>query len=139
MTVRLRTEVRVSGYLRMLFARGHFATVIAKGDPDSGTLLMVALLATGKSLLFEPTFEISPAPGHFEIGQSSDRRSWQLISNEPLNSDALATKLASRRQFDPDLWIIEVEASKGTCFLPGDDEPYDLSVWDDDRPIVGSD
>ena len=96
---RLPTGVLVSAMLRRVNDAGGFGTVLAKGDPQAGTVLVVAV-SSGESRLLER-------------GIGPDGRVG-LIDSTP--ADDLAAYWRRRRQRDPDLWVIELDIAGAERF-----------------------
>ena len=105
MSEKLPTHLLVSAQIRTAAQQGIAITIIRKGDPSSGALLL----------------EINRLDGTAEILTQmwmDDERVW-TSHGEPLpekEADALAAEQAS---FDPDLWLIEIEDKKGRAWFPG--------------------
>lgn len=104
--MRLPTELWVKAYLRRLQAAGIFAAVVRKGDPEHGTLWIKVSHLDGRAVLFGPAPEPLDAP-------APDRR-FLRMHKAPTVSDAEAdANLARAREFDSDLWLVEVEDRDG--------------------------
>ena len=99
MTDRLPTGVLVSALLRRVNDAGGFGTVLAKGDPQGGTVLVVAVEAGESRLL--------------ERGVGPDGRV-ALIDSTPASD--LAAYWSRRRARDPDLWVIELDIAGAQRF-----------------------
>jgi len=93
--------------LRAVQQDGGFATVLAKGEPDAGTILVI-LAEKGADLR---AFERVP--------QVSGERRWTLARAQDANDpQPFAEWLERRRSQDPDLWIIELDVPRGERFIP---------------------
>ena len=103
----------VSALRRKVEAAGGFATIIKKGDPVAGALLLVCLRAPdgGESLQFSP--DSGPLPLLLEREPSFDGPGkWVPIINQHTeNKEKIEEYLTRRRQVDPDLWIIELDVA----------------------------
>lgn len=97
---RLATHVVVSALIRSLSAEGDFATVLRKGDPTAGTLLIVTRCRGRNPALLEqfPSLE-GPATWAPVIVQDAD--------NEQQISDYLERRYAR----DPDIWVLELDVA----------------------------
>ena len=104
---RLPAHLEVSGLLRRVQQAGGFAAVLAKGEPEAGTILVVlADRGTGSR-----AFERMPVP--------SGERRWTLAREaDPAHPGAFAEWLDRRQGQDPDLWIIELDIPQGERFIP---------------------
>ncbi|OCC23987.1 hypothetical protein MB02_09255 [Croceicoccus estronivorus] len=106
MDARLPAHLEVSGLLRTVEAAGGFATVLAKGERDAGTILVVCCENGRDSRLFERM----PHP-------DGDRR-WMLVKEELAeNKLEFSEYLERRRRQDPDTWIIELDIANGEQFI----------------------
>ncbi len=105
---RLPAHLEVAGLIRRVQAEGGFATVLAKGERDAGTLLVIAYGGAGTSRAYERM----PQPG--------GRRSWNVAMRQsieqPEEFDAYCTR---RREQDPDLWIVELDIANAERFIDG--------------------
>lgn len=99
MNDRLPTAVLVSAALRRVNDAGGFGMVLAKGDPQAGAVLVVAVEA-GESRLFER-------------GIGPDGRVG-MIDSTP--DDDVAGYWHRRRRRDPDLWVIELDIPNSPRF-----------------------
>lgn len=96
---RLATGVLVSALLRRVNDAGGFGTVLAKGDAQSGAVLVVAVEGATSRLL-----ERGTGP-HGRVG---------LIDSTP--ADDLDAYWRRRRARDPDLWVIELDIADSQRF-----------------------
>ncbi len=107
MSDRLKSGVVVSGMLRSVAAAGGFATVIAKGDPDVGAVIVL-------------TFEKGQISGLFErILSAGDGYDWTDLLPQVLEKTGeISPYLDRRRARDPDLWIVELDIPDAQRFIP---------------------
>lgn len=109
MSSRLKSEFWVGALLRRAQAQGGFATVLRKGDPDAGIVLIV--IRSGKTLrLYAPERNFD---GH---------RIWW--PSDLLDQVALDTRINRRVDEDPDIWVVEIESDVAPDILIG--EPIEL-------------
>ena len=97
---RLATHMVVTALIRQFSAMGDFATVLHKGDPIAGTLLLVSRIKGRNPALFEQF----PGANH--------TRNWlpvfdQDIDNEQKTSDYLERRIAK----DRDIWVLELDVA----------------------------
>jgi hypothetical protein len=107
---RLPAHLEVTGLIRAVETAGGFATVIAKGERDAGTLLVVCC---GKDRL---------AAAYERMPQPDGRRAWSLSrKQEPENKAEFWEYCDRRKAQDGDLWIVELDVPEGERFidLPG--------------------
>lgn len=104
---RLPAHVEVSALIRRVHQEGGFAAVLARGEADAGTILLV---------LAEPG---APERAFERMPQASGERLWSLSrSADPTEPGAFAEWLERRRTQDPDLWIVELDIPCGERFIP---------------------
>ena len=106
MEPRLQSSVLAGALMRRAGQEGGFAAVIAKGDPTSGAILLV-LAERGTRL------RILERAMHGAGGYS-----WQDVGNRTVgNAQETEKFLSRRREFDPDLWIIELDVPSTEHFV----------------------
>ncbi len=90
----------VSAFLRRASALGDFGTVLHKGDPTSGAILLCTLIRGANPVVFERLASIS--------GQSG----WQkTIAGDTRSQSEVDEYLKRRTERDPDLWLIELDTA----------------------------
>ncbi len=95
---RIKAGMWVSMTLRMGNADGRYGAVIRKGDPDAGGVLIVLRNDKEVSVLSQLR------PGEGELA-------WMRATRPAPVDDATADAYIARQvKFDPDLWVIELEA-----------------------------
>jgi hypothetical protein len=108
MSARLATSVLVGGLVRKAETQGGFAAVIAKGDPTAGSLIVVLLERGAVKLILE------------RILQPDGDYKWLSVASqttEDINKNAdVPAFVASRRRFDPDLWVLELDIPSAERF-----------------------
>lgn len=103
---RLPAGLEVAGLLRRVSAAGGFATVIARGEADSGAILLVLLDRGGPARLFE------------RVPQASGERIWQCTREQGSQTNQeFNESLSRRRELDPDLWIVELDIPRAERFV----------------------
>lgn len=106
MDSRLPAHLEVSGLIRSVEAAGGFAAVVAKGERDAGTILVV-LTENGRN---SRAYERMP--------QLDGTRQWSCSSRQdPENRALFADYLIRRKAQDPDLWIVELDIVDGERFI----------------------
>jgi hypothetical protein len=104
--MRLTAEFWVQAYLTRLRLADIPAFVTARGDATAGAVLIKSNTLDGRAQAFQRSFD------------ATGRRVWMTLAE---GQDAeVETILRRQRQFDPDIWIIEVEDRYGRTLL---DEP----------------
>lgn len=103
---RLPAHVEVSGLLRRVQAEGGFAMVLAKGERDAGTLMVVIGPGGGA----QRTYERMP--------QADGTRAWTCVKAcDSEHGEELANYLNRRKSQDRDLWIVELDVANGERFI----------------------
>jgi hypothetical protein len=103
---RLATSLFANALLREIHARGGSGAVIRKGDPTSGALL---LLCAGKGEITGIYDYVLDSSGHYVLASVAP----QAIETV----EAVEAFCARRRQFDPDLWIVELDILNAERFI----------------------
>jgi hypothetical protein len=97
---RLATHMVVSALVRQLSANGDAATVLRKGDPIAGTLLLVTRCRGRNPAVFEP------------ISALDGSRKWQPIFDQDIDSEQEIDDYLERRLArDPDIWVLELDVA----------------------------
>lgn len=103
---RLPTHIEAGGLIRAVEHAGGFATVLARGERDSGTMLVLCR-GNGGSW---GAFERMPHP--------DGARKWSLVRSEDIDKkDDFSDYLERRRRQDSDLWILELDIADGERFI----------------------
>ena len=103
---RLPTHVEVAGILRRVAADGDFATVMRKGDPDRGSLLLIVTSRGGHVACLERALAIDGQYRWTRVGPA-----------ESAGSQDLAEFLRKRARFDEDSWAIELDIAEPERFI----------------------
>lgn len=96
MSDRLPTGMAVSALVRLVDQAGGSAMVLARGDRDSGSVLLLVEARGAATQLFERGYD------------RDGRRA--MVSAGPTDGDpyAILDYWQRRRRSDPDLWVVEV-------------------------------
>ncbi|WP_374595993.1 DUF1491 family protein [Sphingosinicella sp.] len=107
--MRIKTDIWVGALRRRVEASGGFATIIAKGEPDSGAVLLLLREASGTITALS------------RVNMGDGKVSWQpIFENREERDPAAQEALEKRRKFDPDLWIIELDIENPGRFVDKD-------------------
>ncbi|GGB54488.1 DUF1491 family protein [Blastomonas aquatica] len=105
---RLAAHMRIEALKRLTQAVGGFATLLAKGDPVAGAILITRTVRGAENGVIEG---ISGLDGGVQ---------WQEIWDEDPQTIAakgtLADYIARRRVRDPDIWVIELDIANRAQF-----------------------
>jgi hypothetical protein len=105
MSQRLASAVLISALVRQTSQLGGFAAVLHKGDPSSGSILVIAAEKGVVSSLWE------------RILGPKGRYSWTETFRQTIENKALIDDyVARRRQNDPDVWVVELDVPERTQF-----------------------
>lgn len=102
--MRLVTDIWVSAYLTRLRLVDIPAFVVKKGDATAGAVLVKLNTLDGQAQLFQRTFDLL-----------TNTRRWEVLASGP--ETEIDGSLVQQQQFDPDLWVIEVEDRLGRHLL----------------------
>ena len=106
MSDRLPAHLEITGLVRAVQADGGFATVLAKGERDAGTILVVCCEKGTDASLYE------------RMPQLDGSRQWQKTrEQDPENPLEFTEYCERRKRQDPDLWIIELDVPKAERFI----------------------
>ena len=80
-----------------------------RGSEEAGAIMVVVDRLDGTSDLY------APAP-QSAFGEGADDRLFQRLLTQA-DAPAISTRLEREKQFDPDLWLVAVEAPDGRSLL----------------------
>src|SRR5690606_525742 len=96
----------VAGLIRAVEAAGGFATVIAKGEREAGTLLVVCCESGANAAAYE------------RMPQADGSRAWVVSRKQDSeNPQEFWEYCERRRQQDDDLWVVELDVPNGERFI----------------------
>lgn len=106
MTTRLPAHLEVSALIRAVQAQGGFATVIARGEKDAGTILILTMEKGGNGAIYE------------RMPQLDGSRLFERIKeHDPEKPKELDEYLARRQHQDSDIWIVELDIANAERFI----------------------
>jgi hypothetical protein len=108
--MRIKSEIWVRAYLRRCQAQGVPVVIARRGDEAAGAIFISIDRLDGTVLLY------GPAPAGL-IGSETERRWMSCFGSRAVSFIEVREYLARQREFDPDLWIIEIEDKAGRHFL----------------------
>lgn len=103
--MRVTSDLWVSALLRRVQSSGGFGAVLRRGASEAGAIFIVRRSRLGELALYGPAPQIA-----YEEGKPHDRRFSELLG--PVDDGAIESRLEKEKRFDPDLWIIEIEAGE---------------------------
>jgi hypothetical protein len=103
---RLPAHIEVSGLIRAVDAAGGFATVIAKGEREAGTILVVCCENGADARAYE------------RMPHPDGSRTWtQTRRQDTENTAEFSEYLTRRAKQDDDLWIVELDIADAERFI----------------------
>jgi hypothetical protein len=110
--MRLKAGIWVKAYIRRCQSEGVQAVVVRHGDDDAGSIFIRINRLDGTSQIY------GPAPAGLD--EADTHRQLMPVLGGRFVPDAEADAyLLREREFDSDLWIVEVEARDGCHRLDG--------------------
>ncbi len=99
MPPRLATSVWVGALIRRVMAQGDFATVLKRGEPTAGAVLVIHRHRdTGRQSVYG------------RVTGASGESTWEsLAEDSAIDDQRVADYIARQRRFDPDIWMIELD------------------------------
>ncbi|MBY0342653.1 MAG: DUF1491 family protein [Sphingomonadales bacterium] len=108
---RLPAHLEAGAIMRLAETEGGFATVLAKGERDAGTILLVTLCHGKGGVLYE------------RMPQLDGSRKFLAAKREnPEKPEEFSEYLERRRAQDRDMWLIEVDIADPERFVAQLDE-----------------
>ncbi|MEM9710481.1 MAG: DUF1491 family protein [Pseudomonadota bacterium] len=104
---RLAARVWIDAYLRRLDLANIPAHIASKGDATAGAVMVKVATMDGQAVCYQRSFDLM-----------TGERAWTVLA-EGAEAE-IEEALGRQRQFDPDLWIIEVEDRHGRHLLDED-------------------
>lgn len=106
---RIKTNIWLGALRRRVEAAGGFATIIAKGEPDAGAVVLLLRGESGRTTALS------------RVNMGDGKVSWQPLYEDREDGDVAAREvLEKRRKFDPDLWIVELDVADPGRFIDKD-------------------
>lgn len=106
MEERLPAQLEVSGMIRAVQNSGGFATVLARGEQQAGTILVVCCENGANGRIFE------------RMPSLDGGREWvQTKVQDPENTPEFLEYLDRRKRQDSDLWIVELDIAGAERFI----------------------
>lgn len=106
MDTRLPAHLEVAAIRRLAESQGGFATILAKGERDAGT---VAIVIIGRG---EPAWLCERLPQ-----LDGNRIFVRTVTEDTEKKDEFCERIDKRRRFDTDLWLIEADVPDRERFV----------------------
>ncbi|MGV3553161.1 DUF1491 family protein [Rhizobium sp.] len=107
--MRVVTDLFVSALVRRVFAAGGFAAVERKGAAEAGAVFIRQRFRDGLETLY------GPAPQSL-FGEGDQDRRFEIRAERCQATECEAI-IAREARFDPDLWLVELEADDVTGLI----------------------
>jgi hypothetical protein len=108
--MRIKSEIWVRAYLRRCQSDGVPVVIVRRGDEAAGAIFICVDRLDGTVSVY------GPAPAGL-TGSDTERRWVMCLKSRAVSAAEADRYLARQREFDPDLWIIEIEDRAGRHFL----------------------
>ena len=106
MTPRITAQFEVSALVREVNAAGGFAVVVARGERETGTILVVLTQAGANQRAYE------------RMPDLDGNRHWHCARRaDSVTTDSFADYLDRRQKQDRDLWIVELDIANAERFI----------------------
>jgi len=103
---RLPTHLEVSSLIKLAESHGGTAMVLAKGERDAGTVLIVTMCRGKDARLYE------------RMPQLDGTRPFVATKEQDIeNKSEFSDYLDRRRNQDPDIWILELDVDNAERFI----------------------
>jgi hypothetical protein len=97
---RLATDIRVAALRRLAEAEGGFVTILRKGDPVAGAMLVIGLVKGRDPEVYD---RFPSADGGYN---------WQALTKQDIVTEEQISAIWNKRRLrDPDLWVIELDVA----------------------------
>jgi len=110
--MRLKSAIWVGAYVRRCHVEGVYAMVRRRGAEEAGAIFIVLNRLDGTADLYGPAPQTA-----FDEAHPSDRAFSAILKQRPAPEANVDARLAREVDFDPDVWIVEVEDKAGRHFL----------------------
>jgi len=110
--MRLKSAIWVGAYIRRCHVEGAFAVVRRRGAEEAGAIFIVLNRLDGTADLYGPAPQTA-----FDESHPAGRAFAPVLKQQPAPEAEVSARLAREVEFDPDVWIVEVEDRGGRHFL----------------------
>ena len=114
--MRLRADIWVAAYIRRCEVEGAAAVLRRRGSAEAGAIFVKVDRLDGSSALY------APAP-QSEVADRGVERLWARAHKDTwIEAGEVEKRIKREIEFDPDLWLVEVEDREGRNWLDLADE-----------------
>jgi hypothetical protein len=111
--MRLKSGLWVAAYVRRCHIEGAFAVVRRRGADEAGAIFIKLNRLDGTADLYGP----APQTAFDEPGAPTERAFAACMKQQPAADEDVEARLRREIDFDPDVWIVEVEDRAGRNFI----------------------
>ncbi|TRD11348.1 DUF1491 family protein [Erythrobacter insulae] len=104
--VRLPAHVEISGLIRVIESNGGSAMVLAKGERDAGTIVLLTMYRGNDVRLFERMPQLDGTRAFVPTKKQDSE-----------NPQEIFEYIERRRSQDPDIWVLEVDIDNPERFI----------------------
>ena len=112
---RVTSQLWVGALIRRAQSAGAFVTVLHKGNAEAGAVYVVVNDRSANVTLYGPALQ-----GSYDEGPQD--RKFEILLENSAEQD-VQERIERERNFDPDLWAIEIEDRGGRSFVEVVDYP----------------
>ena len=112
--MRLRADIFVAALIRRVASDGAFAVLRRRGAAEAGAIFVKIDCLDGRTALFGPAPQTELAES---VERGVDRVFTRVHRDEWIEPNEAERRLKREIEFDPDLWIVEIEDREGRAFI----------------------
>lgn len=106
MDSRLPAHLEAAAIIRLAEAEGGFATLLARGERDAGTILILTIERDESATIYERMPQLDETRPYIAAKRENNE-----------NTPEIDEYVARRRRQDPDIWVIEVTIADAERFV----------------------
>ena len=110
--MRLKSAIWVAAYIRRCNGEGAYAVVRRRGAEEAGAIFVIVNRLDGTADLYGPAPQTA-----FDDANPADRAFSAILKQHPALEAEVEARLKREVDFDPDVWIVEIEDRAGRQFL----------------------
>lgn len=103
---RLPAHLEAAGLIRAIQSQGGYATVIARGERDAGTILILTIQRGGSVAVYERMPQLDGTRPYLAAKRENSEKQSEIDEY-----------IARRRRQDPDIWVIEADIADAERFV----------------------
>ena len=112
--MRLRADIFVAALIRRVAHEGAFAVLRRRGAAEAGAIFVKIDRLDGRAALFGPAPQTELAES---VERGIDRVFTRVHRDEWIDPQETERRLQREIDFDPDIWIVEIEDREGRAFV----------------------